>query len=58
MASSGVREKEKFHDGNLKPYQHEELGQPSGVRSYEEEILLVSSVFLISSSFLILTFSI
>jgi hypothetical protein len=31
MASSGAAEKDKFHDGALKPYPHEELGRPGDV---------------------------
>jgi hypothetical protein len=33
MPSSGAAAKPTFHDGRLKPYPHEELGTPDGVRT-------------------------
>jgi hypothetical protein len=35
MASSGAAEKEKFHEGTLEAYQHEELGPANDVSQYQ-----------------------
>lgn len=41
MASSGAAEKTKIHEGSLKPYAHEELGQPNGVSSVVLHLFVV-----------------
>jgi hypothetical protein len=41
MASSGAAEKERFHEGNLEPYAHEEHGRPHGVSETWYSVLSV-----------------